>query len=287
MTRALRIFAGGLLLLAVPAAAAGPRQPVALVYLISGESQRIAPGRSPEPLRLLDYLPAQATVELKAGSRLALAFVTGRRYELVGPARATLGQGDLASRSGGVRALAPVPPLPRLAAIAERDHPGPTMGAIRIRCDEIKGLYPGPGARALASSAVLRFASVEGAQRYSIEVEDGRGEIVYSAETTSSELALPASALRPGVSYHWSVRTVDRPGPAARGEADFVTLDAKTARAREELRRFLERAGDPESLSLLAGVDQGLGLLTEARAERRDLTLLERDNDESDHAPEN
>jgi hypothetical protein len=71
------------------------------------------------------------------------------------------------------------------------------------------------------------------------------------------------------MSYHWSVRTVDRPGAVARGEADFATLDPKTALAREELRRFVERAGGEENLSLLAGVDQGLGLLAEAQAERR------------------
>ena len=51
------------------------------------------------------------------------------------------------------------------------------------------------------------------------------------------------------------------------GETDFVTLDAKTARAREELRLFVEKAGDEESISLLAGVDRQLGLIAEARTE--------------------
>ncbi len=269
MIQTLRAFAGGLLLLAVPTAAAGPRQTVALVYQVSGEAQRTAPGRSPELLHPLDRLPAGIILELKPGSRVSLAFVTGRRYELSGPARATLGPGDLAARSGAVRTLAPVPPLPLLKPIAVSDHPGQTAGAIIIRGDEIQGLYPGHGTRALASSAVLSFESVDGAQRYSIEVEDEWGEIVYGSETVSSRVTLPENVLRPGMSYHWSVRTLDRPGSMARGEADFTTLDAKTARAREELRRFVERAGDPESFSLLAGVDQGLGLLAEAWDERR------------------
>ena len=112
MMTTLRALFGALLLLAVPIAAAGPREPVAIIYQVSGEPLRTAPGRSPETLRLFDRLPAGAAVELKAGSRLALAFVTGKRYELSGPARATLGKGDLAVKSGGVRALAPVPPLP-------------------------------------------------------------------------------------------------------------------------------------------------------------------------------
>lgn len=269
MITTLRALACGLLLLAVSIAAAGPREPMAIIYQVSGEALRIAPGHSPEPLRLFDRLPAEATVKLKAGSRVALAFVTGKRYEFSGPARVTIGKGDLAARSGGVRALASVPPLPQLSPIAREERPGPAAGAVWIRGDEIEGLYPDHGARALASAVILRFGGVEGARRYWIEVENEQGEIVYSAETVPSELALPAYALRPGVSYHWSVRTVDRPGPTARGEADFATLDAKTARAREELRLFVERAGDKESISLLAGVDRGLGLFTEARIERR------------------
>jgi CHAT domain-containing protein/Tfp pilus assembly protein PilF len=136
MITTLRAFAGGLLLLAVPIAAAGPREPVAIVYQVSGEPLRIAPGRSPEPLRFSDRLPAGAAMELKAGSRLALAFVTGKRYELSGPARATLGEGDLTAKSGGVRALASVPPLPRLAPIAESEKPGAVPGAITIRGGE-------------------------------------------------------------------------------------------------------------------------------------------------------
>ncbi|HEY4591429.1 MAG TPA: hypothetical protein VIJ61_03410, partial [Thermoanaerobaculia bacterium] len=69
---------------------------MALVYQVSGEAQRTAPGRSPEPLRLYDRLPAGVTLELKPGSRVSLAFVTGKRYELSGPARATFGPKDLA-----------------------------------------------------------------------------------------------------------------------------------------------------------------------------------------------
>jgi hypothetical protein len=272
MITILRSLTCGLLLLAVPIAAAGPPEPVVIIYQISGGALRTAPGRSPEPLRLYDRLPAGTTVELKPFSHLTLAFATGKRYELSGPARVTLGKGDLAVRSGGVRALATVPPFPLLAPISESEKPGVAAGAVWIRGNEIQGLYPHHGARALASTVTLRFAAVEGARHYRIEVENRQGEVVYSAETESSEVVLPAHALHPGVSYHWSVRTVDRPGAVARGEADFATLDPETARAREELRHFVERTGGgEENLSLLAGVDQGLGLLAEARTERRSL----------------
>jgi CHAT domain-containing protein/tetratricopeptide (TPR) repeat protein len=109
---------------------------VALVYRVAGEAQRIAPGRSPEPLRPCDRLPAGVTLELRPGSRVSLAFANGKRYELSGPARATLGLEDLAARSDGVKALAWVPTLPRLAPIAPSEKPGGTPGAILIRGGE-------------------------------------------------------------------------------------------------------------------------------------------------------
>jgi hypothetical protein len=138
---------------------------------------------------------------------------------------------------------------------------------VRIRGEGIEGIYPGRGATALASAVVLRFRNVEGARRYRIEVGDGAGTVVYSTETESTKLSLPADALRPGMSYHWSVSTMNRPGPMAQGEAEFTTLDADTARAREELRLLVEKTGSEELTALLAGVDRELGLLAEARAE--------------------
>jgi len=244
-------------------------RPVAIVYSFAGEAS-FAPHHSVRrPLRLFDRFPAGASLEVGPGSRLALAFMNGRRYELGEGSRVTLGAADLASRNGPVRSLPPVSPLPRLAPIAPDDHPGPKAGAVRIRSDRIEGIYPGRGATALASAAVLCFRNVAGAGRYWIEVEDGQGAVVYSQETASTKLSLPADALRPGVSYHWSVRTVDRSGPLARGEAEFATLDAETAQAREMLRLLAEKTGDGELTALLAGVDRELGLLAEARTEMR------------------
>jgi hypothetical protein len=147
MITTVRALACGFLLLPIQTAAAGPREPVAIIYHISGEALWTVPGRSPEPLRLFDRLPAAAALELAPGSRLAIAFVTGKRYEISGPARATLGKGDLAVKSGVVRPLPSVPPLPRLAPIAESEKPGPAAGAIRIR---------GQGGLAMLSEDIVR-----------------------------------------------------------------------------------------------------------------------------------
>jgi hypothetical protein len=268
MSPAVRALACALLFLAAPLAAAGPREPVAILYRVSGEALWIAPGHAPKPLLLFDRLPAGATVELKAGSRLALAFVTGKRYGLVGPARATLGRGNLAARSGGVRALPSVPPLPRLEPIAESEHPGAGAAAVRIRGEEIEGLYPGHGARALAEETVLQFQPVPGASRYRIEVQDNQGDIIFQTDTESSSLRVPAGRLRAGHRYGWMVRTLDLPGAVAQGQSELVTLCKDAVQSHRATRATLVAEG-PESLPLLAAIDRGLGLLRESREDLR------------------
>ncbi|MBW8879134.1 MAG: hypothetical protein JF614_29690 [Acidobacteria bacterium] len=249
-----------------PATAAAP---VALVYSLAGEATLRVHAEERRPLRLFDRFAAGATVEVGSGSHLALAFANGRRYELGGRSRVTLGPADLASRNGPVRPLASFPPVPGLSPIAAADRPGERAGAVRIRGEEIAGLYPGHGAATLAGATVLRFEPIEGGARYRVEVQDRQGKLIFEAETTASAVTLPTGLLRPGTSYDWSVRTVERAGPVAQGKADFVTLSSRTAKAREALRNALMKEGDSTSLALLAEVDRSLGLLAESRDELR------------------
>jgi len=269
VTRTAMVALGALLAALAPAADASPAQPATIVYAVSGEAFHSDPGQQRRPIHLFDRLPVGAVLEAGPGSRVALAFASGRRWALGEGARARVTQRELAERVGPVRLLPPVPPLPPLPALAARERPGPRAGAVRIRGEQVAGLYPACGAAALTGAVVLRFHPAEGASRYRVEVEDERGTTVYSAETVSAELTVPADALRPGARYHWTVRTVERPGPVARGEADFVTLDEAAARAREELRRAAEGEPGREVTALLAGVDGELGLLAEAGVEIR------------------
>ncbi len=67
-------------LVAMPAA--GASEPVAIVYSLSGEVALAAPHTGHRPLRLFDRLPSRAVVKVGRGSRLALAFTSGLRYEM-------------------------------------------------------------------------------------------------------------------------------------------------------------------------------------------------------------
>ena len=280
--RLLRILCLGILVaepLCAPAEAAriGVHGPVAIVYSLAGEASLAAPDGAIRLLCLFDRLPAGAIVEVGPGSRLALAFVNGLRYQLDERSSATLGPSDLSIRSGPVRPLPSVPPLPRLLPIAEEDDPGLRAGAVRIRGERITGLYPHGGAAALVGETVLRFRPVAGARGYRIEIRDRQGRTVFQTETESAPVKVPAGTLRPGLDYQWVVRTLDRPGAIARGEAKIVTLSQHAAQAREEARKVLEAEG-PDSLPLLAEIDRSLGLLLEARKELQ-TALLEKPGD--------
>ncbi|HEX9941060.1 MAG TPA: hypothetical protein VGG03_03520 [Thermoanaerobaculia bacterium] len=243
-------------------------EPVAIVYSLAGEASLAAPNAARRTLRRFDRLPARTTVEVRPRSRLALAFMNGLRYELGERSRVTLGPKGLASRTGLVRALPRLPPLPRLSPISEEDNPGPRAGAVRIRAERIAGLYPRRGAATLAGKTTLVFQPLKNAGGYRIEVHDGQGRTVFRTDTESPPIKVPAGALRPGLSYQWTVRTLNRPGAVASGEAEFVTLSQNAARMREKTREVLEAEG-PGSLPLLAEIDCGLGLLLEAREELR------------------
>jgi hypothetical protein len=248
------------------AAGQEPKSAVAIVSAITGTaSVTIPPEKREVPLRLFDWLPPGSSIEVARGSMMILVFAGGARYELGQAARVTLGTSSLASASGLVRSLAAVPPLPAVAPIAKSDRAGARAAVIRIRGGTIAGLYPDDGASTLPESTVLRFTPIPGASRYSVEVETESGTTVFQVQTQSSTVSVSPGILKEGARYYWQVRTLDTVGQAARGGAEFVTLEAEPARARATLKASLEAAGDAPSLALLAEIDRSLGLLAEAR----------------------
>ncbi|MFP5288533.1 MAG: hypothetical protein ACLGI9_22550, partial [Thermoanaerobaculia bacterium] len=260
MMRILRIVGLGLLVTISLCALAGASEPVAIVYSLAGKASLAAPGADHRPLRLFERLAAGTAIEIGPGSDAALAFRNGRRYELGERSRVKIGKADLASRNGSVRALPRVPTLPRLTPIAAEDRPGARAGAVRVRAEKITGLSPDHGTTSLASAVRLRFDPVPAAPKYRVQIVNQKGEALFHIDTEATEIGVPPGILAPGKTYLWTVETRDRPGAVARGEATLVVLDAGRARAREELRRWVQRSGAADDLKLLEGVDRALGL---------------------------
>jgi hypothetical protein len=243
--------------------------PVAIVCAVTGTVTATLPTREKTTLRLFDWIAVDAVIEVGRASSVTLAFASGARYELAEHANARTSQRSLIAGSGAVRTLTPVPPLPLIAPIAAMARPGPRAAAVRIRGGDITGMYPDEGASSEADSTWLRFAALSDASRYHIEIRNEGGGRVFQVETHTATVRVPPGLLTPGVTYYWEVRTVDRIPQAARGTARFVTLDTGTARARAAFKASLEGADDAASLALLAEIDRGLGLLSEAHEELR------------------
>jgi len=157
--------------------------------------------------------------------------------------------------------------MPTLAAVSV-SRAGARSGAIRVRQGSdlhFRTLYPNEDSLTLPDSTVLRFAPIEGASRYRVELEDESGKTVFDAETQLLAVAVPAGILRSGSHYYWKVRTIERTGPSVHGESEFGTLGEEDIHRRTAVRAALEKSGDVESLALMAEIDRRLELLVEAR----------------------
>jgi hypothetical protein len=236
----------------------------ALVVMANGRLVHQAAGGERRDLRAFDAVAAGGLLESAEDGAAVLALANGRRYELGPRARVRVGTDAIEILVGSCRELARVAALPRLSALSPDAHPGSRSGALRIRGQRIRELYPAGGATVPADSTTLRFSPVPGIDRYVLEIEDEQGESVFRAQSETSELLVPAGVLRPGGRYRWLVKGASAQGPA-RGEAEFSTLGAEEAADRRALRESLEGAEDAGSLALLAEVDRRLGLLREAR----------------------
>ena len=241
---------------------------VAVVSSLTGNAWVSAPPEmKKDTVRLFDWLPAGSLVDVGSGSSLILAFSNGSRFELGEKTKAAVAASGLTAASGTLRPLDSVPPMPRMASIASGNPAGARSGAIRIRGQRIENLYPRADTATLPEGTTLRFSPIDGAARYKVELEDESGRTLFEAETPGATLNVPTGILMPGARYYWKVRSVDRIGPAVRGESEFATLATADMEKRTTLKATLENRGDLESLALLAEVDRRLGLLAEANEE--------------------
>lgn len=238
-----------------------PAKRIALISELSGAATLQRPGAAAVPARRFDAMFDGTILRVGLQSRVLLVLGSGKRFVLGAEARATVHAERLAGTSGSIDELPSLPTLPPLAAL---DAKAPTaLGGVRLRSNVITGLCPSDGT-VLASKATLRFAPVQGAATYRIEIEDANGRVIFGIETKATEMPVPPDVLEAGVRYYWTVRTTDRPGAQARGAAHFATLSTELIALRDALKRQLSAEGDGPSIALLATIDLHLGLHQEA-----------------------
>jgi len=248
-------------LLVAPAKSETPA--AALVVAASGPVAVTEAGSAPRSIGALEWLPSGVVLDV-ASQTAVIALAGGRRYELAARARVRVLPDRLEVLAGEAHELPSVAPFPKTARLAAHEQAGARSGAMRIRGRSIQGLYPCADAVTLAEATTLRFSAEPGVAEYHVEIEDEEGATLFHVSTRGSEVVVARDVLRPGRRYRWSVRGGSAEG-LARGEAEFSTLDADAAAARQKLRESLGGSDDVPSISLLAEVDRQLGLLLEAR----------------------
>lgn len=249
---------------AVAAPAFSADAPIAIVSQLEGTAHVTATSSPRASVALFDWIPRGASVEIAPGSKAVIAFANGKRWELGERAKVTVDESGVTSSTGTVRQLASLPPMPVIAPVASNGSH--RAAATRIRGSKLEGLYPNESAVTLADETVLRFSPDAGASRYRIEVESENGDTVFHADTDSTSVVISPGILKAGARYYWKVRTLDKIGSTARGEAEFATLAADKAESRAALKKALLATADAPSLALLAEIDRSLGLLHEAEA---------------------
>ena len=235
---------------------------VALISELTGTASIHLPASTaPSAVERFAAISEGATLEVGPASRAVVVLAGGRRFAVGPEARARVHADRLSAISGSVDELSTLPALPQLVALEA--HAPKALGGVRLRASVITGLSPANGS-ALASRATLRFTPVAGAATYRVEIEDAQGRVIFSIQTTSPEVPVPAGILEAGAAYYWTVRTLDRPGAQARGSTEFATLRSEEAAVREDLKRRLHDEGGVSSVALLAAIDRHLGLHQEA-----------------------
>lgn len=250
---------------AVPTNAAA-EQSFAVVSELSGTASTAAgPGMKSSALVIYDWIPAGAEIQVGPNSVMTVVLASGRRFALGALARATVAPKGLTWNGDAGRELSPLPPMPHLPPLSSKNRPVGTAGAVRVRGERITGLHPASGDRSLADQAALLFQPVQGASKYRVEVADAGGQVVFTTETSVTEVTVPAGLLKPAGTYYWRVETLDRFGAAARGEAQFSTADTGTERSRAAMADMLTASSDARALGLLAEIDRRIGLPLMAR----------------------
>jgi len=241
----------------------------------SGEKER-------SEINLFDWIKKEAIIETNSKARVILAFSTGDRYELKGKTKATVGQKGFSSHTGSLKKLSSVAVMPQIASISKESRPGSRLGGIRLRGTKrvISRLYPSKGATMLADQAVLTFETIEGVERYRIEIEDEWGNNIFSVETGSPNVVASPGVLNPGANYYWQVRTLEKDKPSIYGEAVFATVTEENARIRNDFKSQIDQSKDVANLLLLAQMDIALGLQKEACETLKAALALFPDNSE-------
>jgi hypothetical protein len=227
------------LTIVVPAFAA----PVALVTDVTGDGTA-----SGEPLKLLGEMNVDSEIALVEGAEAIVFFLAdGVEYVLKGPGRYRLSARTAEAQGGAAppQRRQVSQPLRHLRLRTDRV----TQGGMVMRNSERPALLQPVRELVITDDVVFQWESYGEGTRYQFELVNQRGDKLLTAQTSDSELRLPAAVpLRAGQLHYWAIRGRDAQTLQAFYRAtEFRTADAATRRRIEAARpgpdaSFSERA---------------------------------------------
>lgn len=239
-------------LIAVPAFAFVQEEPVAIVAKITG-SVTVQSGESdPVAAAVGTRLLPGDRVTPAEGSEATLVRVTGQREVVTEPVvlatREAVDRGDMFTRTMGVLAQA--------ATTNARDVPN-RQGMIRPIPGEPTPLQPRNGIRTLDLTPTLTWASVEGANGYTVQIRrDGAAPMRF--ESPDTVFTVPQE-LEPGHTWYWTVAAGRR---AAREDSVVTASMDERAVIENSLAAITELGFDPNDdgriLALTVYLDLGM-----------------------------
>ncbi|MCB1743780.1 MAG: hypothetical protein KDK91_25620 [Gammaproteobacteria bacterium] len=242
-SRLVRGFAVLALCLHAPGLAASP---VAMVSHCEGQISIIADGRS-SPCTLLSYLDSATRLKLGANALVKLVyFDKALEIPVRGPIEVAVEVAvDVAQDPAGVRSLA----LVRDTGLVPSDRLAQASVVMRGG-HRIEGLRPDNG-RLLQAPTRLRWSAVPGASRYTVELTDETAAVVFSTDTRTTTVALPAELrFSAGGYYEWHVQASVE-GRRFQADASFELADVSL---QTRLRRLASSAANSLTDALLYGL---------------------------------
>jgi|GEM_PF-2201223 len=232
----------------------------AMVMDLSGGEARYAAGTDAgRPVSLMDFLEAGQEIELKAPTRLVLNyFASAQREDIVGAGRLTVGETGSQVEPGLQVTVSKSFELPaqselsqmetqQAATVALRDSNRTSPPVLIIRGKKstaksrkeayrealaaaqsagfqwimVKSLFQ---TAVLSAKPIFRWAAVEGADSYRVQVFDYKDNPHGAAFTDHPEWVYAGPRLEPGRTYRWTVEALTQGVKTAHGSGEFWVL---------------------------------------------------------------
>ena len=202
-------------------------QSIALVTDVAG---RVS---GPGTITILSEIPADARLQLEAGSRLVVLYLkSGDEYTFGGPAQIQFRAAEPQVVSGA-KPQKKTGPLGKGGNVTIKPV-GVAQAAYVMRSSRTTArirLLSLSGTRTLETAPEFRWQAIEPGMKYRFELTDDTGRSLYESEVQSTSLKLPASvALKESSSYTWEVstRTPDNRRYVSAGDFTLAPADLRT-----------------------------------------------------------